>query len=341
MNDILKLQKKIMPEMIDVLDKRYNILRNIYHNEPIGRRTLSNNLGIGERVIRTEVSLLKEQGLLEIKSMGMNITEEGKEVIEELKSFIHQLKGLKNIEHQLKEKLKLKDIFVVPGNYDDDNFVIKDLGKEASRHILDVIKDNNILGITGGTTMAEVSNQMPYTKTTKDVLVLPARGGIGKDLETQSNNIAAKLAEKLNGKYKLLHIPDNISKEALNTLLQVEEIKSLIDKIKKIDVLVFGIGRADTMAERRNLSDNIIDPLIEEGAVSEAFGYYFDINGEIVRESNTVGLNLQDFKNIENAIGVAGGANKAKAIMAITALRNDITLIVDEGAAREILKKLN
>ncbi|WP_130807521.1 sugar-binding transcriptional regulator [Senegalia massiliensis] len=340
MKDIINLQKKIMPEMIELLNKRYNILRTVYYNSPIGRRTLANSLGIGERAIRTEVDILKKQGLLEVKSMGMNVTEVGINIIDDLKEFIYELRDLSILEEKLKKILDLKNIYVVPGDFDNDQYILSDIGKEASKHILNTINDNNILGITGGTTMAEVANNMPNVHNLKDILVLPARGGIGKDLKTQSNNIAAKIAEKLNGSYKLLHIPDNIGKEALDTLMKFDEIKSLIDSIKKIDILVFGIGRADTMAERRNLSEDIIDSLKTNKAVSEAFGYYFDTFGNIVRESNTVGLNLKDFKRIKNVIGIAAGAKKAEAILAITALRNDLTLIVDEGAARAILKKV-
>ncbi|MBS4536611.1 sugar-binding transcriptional regulator [Clostridium sp. D2Q-14] len=338
MNDIINFQKKIIPEMIELLDKRYNILRIIYHNRPIGRRTLANYLNLGERVVRSEVNILKKQKLLEVKSMGMNITEDGVKIIEDLKEFMYQLKGLSNLEDQLKEILDLKDIFVVQGDFDKDQYVLSDIGNEASRHIFNVIDDNNILGITGGTTMAKIAEEMPDNNSVKDILVLPARGGIGRNLETQSNNISAKIAEKLGGNYKLLHIPDNIGREALDTLMKFDEIKSLIDSIKKIDVLVFGIGRSDTMAQRRNLSKDVIESLENKGSVAEAFGYYFNIKGEIIMESNTVGLNLEDFKNIKNVIGVAAGSRKAESIIAIAALRNDITLIIDEGAAREILE---
>lgn len=340
MNDIINLQKKVIPEMIELLDRRYNILRTIYHNRPIGRRTLANYLNLGERVVRTEVNILKEQRLLEVKSMGMNITDEGIKIIEGLKDFMYQLKGLANLENKIKEILNLENIFIVPGDFNKDKYVLFDIGNEASKHILNVIDDNNILGITGGTTMARVAEEMPKNNSVKDILVLPARGGIGKNLETQSNNISAKIAEKLGGKYKLLHIPDNIGKEALDTLMQFDEIKSLIDDIKKIDVLVFGIGRSDTMAKRRYLSKDIIEVLDRKGSVAEAFGYYFNIKGEIIRESNTVGLNLEDFKNIKNVIGVAAGSKKADSIIAITALRSDITLVIDEGAARGILERV-
>ncbi|MTI66389.1 MAG: sugar-binding transcriptional regulator [Firmicutes bacterium] len=337
MEDILTLQKKIIPEMTEILEKRYNILRNIYYNEPIGRRTLAGNLGIGERIIRTEVNILKKQGLLEIKSVGMNVTEDGKIIIDQLKGFIHKLKGLTNLEESLQQKLKIKKIIIVPGDFDKDNFIKKDVGKTAAEFIKNTIKDNNIIGITGGSTMASVADAMLYNTKLKDILVLPARGGIGRNVEMQANNIAARLAKRLDGSYKLLHVPDNINKEALNTLLQVEEIRELVDMLKKMNALIFGIGRADTMAKRRKLSEELLTDLLNKGAVAEAFGYYFDLNGEIVRESSTVGITLDDFKKIKTVIGVACGSEKAKAIKAISSLKKDIVLITDEGAAKEIL----
>ena len=63
MQEILTLQKKIVPELVEVLEKRYNILRTIYYNQPIGRRGLANQLNLGERIVRTEISSLKCQGL--------------------------------------------------------------------------------------------------------------------------------------------------------------------------------------------------------------------------------------------------------------------------------------
>lgn len=338
MNDVLRLQKKIIPEMIEILEKRYNILRNIYYNQPIGRRSLANNLDIGERIIRSEVNILKEQNLLDINSIGMNISDEGIKVINELKDFIHIIKDLSDIEDLLQVKLKLKKVIVVPGNYDVDKLVIKDVGKTVSEYLIKKLTDNIILGITGGTTMAQISDEMQHIKTKKNILVVPARGGIGRNLETQSNNIAAKIAEKLNGTYKLLHVPDNIGREAYNTLLQIDEIKELINTIKKIDVLLFGIGRADDMARRRNLSKENIEELLEKGAVAESFGYYFNTKGEIVKESSTVGLSLQDFNKINTLIGVACGSKKAEAIIAISSLRKDMTLVLDEGAARKLIE---
>ncbi len=341
MSEILKLQKKIVPELTEILEKRYNILRYIYYNQPIGRRTLAGNLGIGERVIRTEINVLKKQELLEIQSIGMSVTEEGKMIIDKLQDFIHALRDLSSLENRLQEILMIKKVIVVPGTFDEDQLILKDVGKIASLCINSMIKDNNIIGITGGSTMAQIAEEMPENKSKKGVLVLPARGGLGKNLETQANNISAKIAKKLGGMYKLLHVPDSLEKEALETILKIPEIREIRELIKKIDILVLGLGRADEMARRRKLSEKTIEEIMNKGAVAEAFGHYFNRDGQKVWESSTVGLSLVDFQNVENVVCIACGKKKTEAIMSIASLKSNITLILDEGVAREITRLAN
>ncbi len=79
------------------------------------------------------------------------------------------------------------------------------------------------------------------------------------------------LPKKLDASYRLLHIPDNIDKVALDAVLSIGDVKEVLDLIANMDILVFGMGRADIMAERRQLSQEKIDKLIGKGgAVAEA-----------------------------------------------------------------------
>ena len=64
MQEILDLLRKIVPELVEVLEKRYNVLRTIFYNQPIGRRMLASELNLGERVVRNEIDLLKTQNLI-------------------------------------------------------------------------------------------------------------------------------------------------------------------------------------------------------------------------------------------------------------------------------------
>jgi central glycolytic genes regulator len=92
------------------------------------------------------------------------------------------------------------------------------------------------------------------------------------------------------------------------------------------------------MSRRRGLADEKTQELLEKGAVAEAFGYYFDKNGEIIYITPTMGLNYNDVTSIKNVIGVAGGKNKAEAIIATKTHNDTEVLITDEGAAKEIIR---
>lgn len=336
--DLIEIQKKIVPEMIDLIEKRYDILKYIYYNQPIGRRSLSNQLNMTERIIRTEINSLRDNDLLEIESMGMYVTDEGKIVIEELEEIMNEIKGISKLEKKLERLLKIEEVIIISNDSDMNSLVLKDMGKIASEYLREMIKSDDIIGITGGSTMESVANEMSGKIIKGNILVTPARGGLGEDLETQSNSIAANLAQKIGARYKLLHVPDNLDKDTLETVIQIPVIKDVIETIEKMNILLFGIGRADEMAERRNLVEKKIEELEDEGAVSEAFGHYFDIDGKEVWESPTVGMSIDTYKNIPKVIAVAGGNKKAEAIISISSLRKNITLITDEGAAREIIK---
>ena len=336
MQEILDLQRKIVPELVEVLEKRYNVLRTIFYNQPIGRRMLASELNLGERVVRNEIDLLKSQNLIEINTPGMTVTKDGQHVLEGLKEFIHQIKGLNDIEESIKSFLGLKDVVIVPGNVEENPATLKELGKAAANYMKNIIKDNDIIAITGGSTIKEVVEAFPKVSNFSDVLVIPARGGMGRKVESQANYLAAALANKVNGTYKLLHIPENVSVEVLEGLLKEKQIKEVIENIHNADILIYGIGNAIHMAKKRGLSEEYISKLENLGAVGEAFGCYFNKESKVVSENTPIGININDAKKINTHIAVAAGENKVEAIIATEMNNSNAVLVTDESAGRKI-----
>ncbi len=341
MNKTRVLLKKIVPELIELLEKRYNILRSLFYMQPVGRRTLANHLNTGERNVRKEVAFLKEQGLIETTPMGMSITPAGANLLENLKDFMHSIKGLSEFEEILSEALELKRIIIVPGDCDSNHLVLKEMGRVAANYLKTIIKKDSIIAVTGGTTVAEVANSFTPMHPKNKIMVVPARGGMGESVEIQASTIAAVLAKRIGGTYRLLHVPDNLAQHTLETVMNEPSIKEVINNIKKTNILVYGIGRADEMARRRRLDQEQMKLLDERGAVAEAFGYYFAAGGEVVYTTVSVGLRFEDLGNIQNIIGVAGGRQKARAIMAVAKHTKNSVLITDEGAAAEMIGLIN
>ena len=340
LQEILELQKKIVPELVNTLEKRYNVLRTICHNQPIGRRVLAEMLNVGERTVRTEIGFLKDQGLIEINASGMTVTSEGIELIYKLNDFIHEIKGLSEVEKKMETLLNLKKVIVVPGDIEENPLVLKDLGKACANYVRDVLEDNSIIALTGGSTLKEVVEAFPKITNLSKIQVVPARGGMGKKVETQANTLAATLAQKLNGTYKMLHISENLSLDILDTLLKEEAVRAVIDTIHKADILIYGIGNAVQMAKKRGVPQAEIDNLINKGAVGEAFGCYFNKDSEIISETTAVGIKINEARKIKTHIAVAGGHNKIESI--ISTEFNDINgvLVTDEATAHRILEIL-
>ncbi|MFL0165176.1 sugar-binding transcriptional regulator [Candidatus Clostridium helianthi] len=341
LQEILELQKKIVPELVNTLEKRYNVLRTIFHNQPIGRRVLADMLNVGERTVRTEIGFLKEQGLIEINTSGMTVTSEGVEIIHKLNDFIHEIKGLSEVEKKIQSSLNLKKVIIVPGDVEENPLVLKDLGKACANYVKDVLKDNSIIALTGGSTLKEVVEAFPRVTNLSQIQVVPARGGMGKKVETQANTLAATLAKKLNGTYKMLHISENLSLDIIGTLLKEEAVKVVIDTIHKADVLIYGIGNAVQMARKRGVPQQEIDNLINNGAVGEAFGCYFNKDSKIISETTAIGIKINEARKIKTHIAVAGGKNKVESIIATEYNDNDGVLVTDEAAAKGIISKLN
>lgn len=338
MRDIITLQQKIAPELIELIERRYTILRHVSHCQPIGRRSLANALQIGERIVRTEMDFLKDQGLLEGDAAGVRLTEEGELLVRQLADFIKHLRGLHDIECCLKERLGLGQVIVIPGDSDQDELVKKELGRVTARYLLDVLRGGSVIAVTGGTTVGEVADAVPASNTSHRVLIVPARGGLGEDVDCQANTIAAKIAKKLLAPYRLLHVPDNISEEAMKSLSREPHIKEIVATIKSADILIHGIGNAGELSVSRGDTPEETGRLIAAGAVGEAFGHYFAQDGTIVRTIHSMGIRLDDLKNIDYVVGVAGGKKKAAAILAVVSNRHERVLITDEAAGKAILE---
>ena len=338
MKNLLKIQQKLIPEVVEIMTKRSLVLREISLNGPIGRRALATNLQNSERVVRSETELLKQQGLIDVDLKGMTITEEGRELLRDLKDVMSDAMGLNELQEEVRQHLGIKKVVLIPGSYDNNHSLLKDISKQAAKYFLHVIKEDDIVSIAGGSTMLEFAKSIKSDKKYNSVTVVPARGSVGLDVETQSNNVVAEVSKNIHANYKLLNVPDQLCEESIKTLTQEPEIKNTLELIKNSNVLVFSIGRADEMVKRRKLSDEKAKDIMNKKAVGEAFGHYFNKKGEIVYKLNTVGIDMESFKNKRETIAVFAGRKKAEAFIPISKINKNIVLITDEESAKEILK---
>ncbi len=341
MDKIFMVLERFAPEAISIIENRYRILRHIYYHQPIGRRQLCKDLELSERTIRSEVDNLKARDAVTTTSAGINISISGREMLRDISEIIPSMLSIQPLAEKIKQYFNIRDAIIVPGNSNEDNLSQKDLGRAAAGYLKRILKPHTVMAVTGGTTLAEMARAMNGSIKMSDVLVVPARGGLGEGLAQQAGTIAANIADSLGAQYRLLHIPDNIEENTAEILKKDIHIKDLLQLIKTSSILIHGIGPAMEMAIRRGLSPPIISMLQEKNAVAEALRYYFDEKGNIVYEVPGIGLEMSDLSNVETVVAVAGGKNKAEAIKAVLGHGQLDVLITDEGAASEIIKSIH
>lgn len=338
MQNILHIQKKLVPDLVQVMQKRYKILHQILVSGTVGRRTLAASLDLTERTLRSELDILREQGLLETGTTGMTLTESGRRLLEELEPFVKEVFGLSELEEAVRLKFGLRKVVVVPGDSDVSEDAKREIGRAGSRVLSQSLSPGDIVAVMGGTTMARMAAQIKVQAPLTDNWFVPARGGLGESVEYQANTIASELAKRTGARYRMLHVPDHLSEEAYQTIMQEPNVREVVDMIRRARIVVHGIGDAITMARRRKLDADTVRELLKDGALAEAFGYYFDKNGAVIHRMATAGLRLEDIEAAETVIGLAGGRSKGEAIAAVLRFGHDDILVTDEAAAEEALK---
>ncbi|MDI4648804.1 sugar-binding transcriptional regulator [Cohnella hashimotonis] len=338
MRNILEMQQKLVPDIMQVLQKRYDILRRIGVTGTGGRRTLAASLELTERTLRAELDLLRSQGLIEAGTTGVSLTERGRRLLEEMEPMVRELFGLSDLEAALRKRFGLKQAVVVPGDSDVSEEAKRELGRAGSKVLRRVIGPGDIVAVMGGTTMARMASQFSVPSPLRDNWFVPARGGLGESVDYQANTIASELAKRTGARYRMLHVPDHLSEDAYQTIMQEPNVREVVDMIRSARIVVHGIGDASAMARRRKLDAGTVQEILRDGALAEAFGYYFDREGAVVHRMATAGLRLEDIEAAESVIGIAGGRSKGEAIAAVMRFGHDDVLVTDEAAAEEALK---
>ncbi|WP_226036005.1 sugar-binding transcriptional regulator [Aquibacillus saliphilus] len=341
MKELIDLQQKLFPDLIEVMQRRYKIMHYIQLMGPIGRRSLADNIEMTERLVRSEIEFLNQSAFIDITAKGMHLTKKGNGVLHQLTAFMDEISEFSVLEQHIKDKLQLDHVIVISGNSDGQDWVKQEMGKACVHFLQSILKSNQTVAVTGGTSMASVAETMTPSMNAKNCLFVPARGGLGERVENQANTICAEMAKKANGEYRLLHVPDPLSEKSYQSIIGEPSVKEILELIRDADVVIHGIGDAITMASRRKTSSSVLEKIKNGKAVSEAFGYYFDNGGEVVHKVRTVGIQLQDLSQSNCVIAIAGGKSKAKAIASYFKQGKSNVLITDEGAAKEFLREFS
>lgn len=231
-------------------------------------------------------------------------------------------------EIELEKKFGLKEVIIIDTMYPEDtanSAALKlQLGKAGARYLQRTIKDDEIIGVTWGTTLsAMIETMMPFQ--TNNVQVVQMLGGVGPpEAKEHSIDITRKLAQSIAGRSVLLQAPGIVnSPEARQILLADRRVSETLDLFPKINTAFVGIGANTTNfvldKENPEMPDSVREEIFNSDAIGDVGLNFFDNNGQPVKTSFDelfIGMTIDDIKKVETVVGIAGGEEKYQAILA-------------------------
>lgn len=220
------------------------------------------------------------------------------------------------------------------------------IGVAAAEYLRQSLHDGMQAGIGWGRTLRAVIKAL---KNEHRVIihVVSLIGGMGQMSPSfQVNDLAREMAEAFGGTWQALYAPAFVSAPfAWDMLLQHPDVKMVMERWDSLDMALVGIGhfafqRQSSMFFADYMDQKLLQELEERRAVGDLCGRFFDIQGrQCILESGTIGISLEQLTALDCVVGVAGGEEKASAILG--ALRGGYlnVLVTDSVTAQAVLEK--
>ncbi len=227
------------------------------------------------------------------------------------------LAGYRELEQSLQKKYGTK-FYIAKNSGISETFV--NIGKAVANYLAANIRPGDTIGVSWGTTISVMSEQIP-PMTTRNVRVVPLVGGIGAKAEYLSNMVAMKMAEAMGANCELLHAQAFCPNEDIKrTVLANPEVQSVLHLGNHADIALVCVGdiRQSTMALRGFISERNLEELIECGAVGDVALWFIDKYGKILdheRNRSTIACSLPEIsENAREVICIASGAHKIRVL---------------------------
>lgn len=259
------------------------------------------------------------------------------------------------MEEELENTLGISEVIIAPAlhledgmnmDVDPDN-VKKLVALEAARYLQRIIKHNDVVGFTWGSTVYQMINYLnPAQKVDAEFVSL--HGSLANSVpEWDVRTLVDRIAKAFSGKkYTLLTNTLMSSKETVELLKQEKNIALVYQMFERVNIAVNGIGvfypKTTTVLARPDyLPSEDLQELKEKGVVGDIAIRFFDKEGKECDTSlkdRTISIDFDVFRQIKNKVTLASGAEKAFAVY--SAIKGGLvdTLIIDSNLGSALLQ---
>jgi DNA-binding transcriptional regulator LsrR (DeoR family) len=236
----------------------------------------------------------------------------------------------------------LEEAVVVQSQYDSKDSLTDLLGKTwALRMALD-LADGTVLGLGLGITVAGVIQFLiPMHHT--NVHVVQIIGGLPFVTKGNPFSIIQEACKKLDAAGTYLSANAIVeSKQMRDLLFKSSAGKECLRMWEKCTEAIFGVGslEAGSFIYKKMVSPEVAESLRKLGAVGDILGHCFDARGKFLQsdwEELLISIPIDLLRSVPRRIMVAGGKEKAAAILAALKARMATILVTDQATAYSLV----
>jgi lsr operon transcriptional repressor len=246
------------------------------------------------------------------------------------------------LEKQLVDRYQLRDALIVPEI--DSPMINKNLGAAGAQYIeLNLGKEETLLGFGWGNTVSLTLKHLSLWGH-KEVSLITLSGGITAYLQNTYREETNPLF-KFNSRFHIIPSPLLVSSaDTCRSILSEPEVARIMQMAKLANIAVVGIGPMSTNATFTQfgyITPQELEILQKPGGVGDILGQFYDKDGQRLQvdfHNRLISVSLEDLKNMQHVVGIAGGEHKAEAIQGALRGRYLHSLITDENTALKLLQ---
>lgn len=309
----------------------YNIdqmvkVSELYYIHDMTQQQIANRLRISRVKVSRILTNSKKRGIIEI-----NINYPANNCVQ--------------LERKFEKLFNLKEALIISSKGKSREIIYNEVTRIAAKHLLKIIQNGDVLGVSWGRTLHQMSTYMKYSR--KKVDIIQMIGNVGSN-DVSADEIVRRLSDVFNSKYYFLPAPAIVDNEKIkNTITSDSAITQIFRKMKQITVAIVGIGnlsKESTFVTSGYLKQSDIDFLRRSCCIGDICGRFFDKDGNLIDtcfNRRVIGIDLEQLKKIPYVIGVVSGSQKAMAILGAIGSGVLDVLITDEDTALEVYQNLN
>jgi DNA-binding transcriptional regulator LsrR (DeoR family) len=290
-----------------------------YYLENRSKSEIANRLGVSRFKVARLIAIARELGLVRIE-----IDSPADEDAE--------------LAQRLAARLGLERCIVTDGS----------LGEVAAHLLRRRLRPADALGIGWGRAVHDVVMALVRHPPAPPVAVVQLSGSLrGVDFDLDGAALAARAARALGGDLLPLHAPAFMeTKTAHDALLGEASIRRTLEAVGAVAAAVVGVGawqpaEESAMARSQSLSGPLLELARERRAVADVFGQLLDGSGRVIQElsDRAVAPGSEVLRRIPLRLGVATGATKVGALLAVAASGLLNALVTDRATALQLLEE--